>query len=424
MAIINGNDASNQLNGTNLADQIFGRGGNDALEGLDGDDLLEGGAGIDDQYGGNGFDYASYRSSGAGVRVYLNLGYGLDGDAQGDGLYDIEGVIGSAHADILFGKDDRNVLRGEGGNDTLFGLGGDDELEGGAGADELFGDNGFDYASYRSSAAGVFVVLFDASGGSGDAEGDRLFSIEGLIGSAFTDVLARKRRAQRPPGRGRDDFLVGNGGDDLLDGGGGTTFCDGGAGADELRGGPGTDLAVYSNVATPAIRIDLAAGTAFGGEAEGDRLFSIENVSGIRRQRPDLAAMLRPISLGGRAGADMLSGGAAPTASSTSRSFDSTVAAPDRILDFSRGQGDKIGRRHDGRQRAGRRQTKHSSSSARMPSLAPGQLRWYQQNGDTIVEANTTDATAGAELRIGLDPLINLQASDFIFADIAFGPPN
>ena len=52
-----------------------------------------------------------------------------------------------------------------------------------------------------------------------------------------------------------------------------------------------------------------------------------------------------------------------------------------------------------------------------------GQLRWYQQNGDTIIEGNTTDATAGAELRIVLDPLVNLQASDFIFADIGCGPP-
>src|ERR671911_208982 len=101
MATITGTDASNQLNGTNLADRIFGLGGNDALEGLDGDDLLEGGAGMDDQYGGNGFDLASYRSSGAGVSVRLNLSYGEGGDAQGDGLYDIEGVVGSAHADLL-----------------------------------------------------------------------------------------------------------------------------------------------------------------------------------------------------------------------------------------------------------------------------------------------------------------------------------
>ena len=52
-----------------------------------------------------------------------------------------------------------------------------------------------------------------------------------------------------------------------------------------------------------------------------------------------------------------------------------------------------------------------------------GQLRWFQQDGDTIIEGNTTDATAGAELRIVLDPPLNLQASDFIFADIGFGPP-
>ena len=38
MAIINGDNASNQLNGTNLADRIFGLGGNDILIGFDGDD--------------------------------------------------------------------------------------------------------------------------------------------------------------------------------------------------------------------------------------------------------------------------------------------------------------------------------------------------------------------------------------------------
>ena len=90
--------------------------------------------------------------------VCLDLGYGLGGDAQGDGLYGIEGVIGSAHGDVLVGKDDRNVLRGEDGNDALFGLGGDDELEGGAGADELYGDVGFDSASYKGSPAGVVVI--------------------------------------------------------------------------------------------------------------------------------------------------------------------------------------------------------------------------------------------------------------------------
>ena len=67
MAIINGDNASNQLNGTNLAEQIFGLGGNNILIGRDGDDLLEGGAGADELFGSNGFDYASYKGSPTGV---------------------------------------------------------------------------------------------------------------------------------------------------------------------------------------------------------------------------------------------------------------------------------------------------------------------------------------------------------------------
>jgi hypothetical protein len=36
---------------------------------------------------------------------------------------------------------------------------------------------------------------------------------------------------------------------------------------------------------------------------------------------------------------------------------------------------------------------------------AAGQLRWYQRNGDTVIEANTADLTAGVEMKIVLDPL-------------------
>ena len=156
MAIINGNDASNQLNGTNLADQIFGRGGNDALEGLDGNDLLEGGAGIDDQYGGNGFDYASYRSSGAGVGVLLDLGYGLGGDAEGDGLYDIEGVIGSGYArlPVRQGRSQRAPRRGRQRHAARLWAATTSSRAAPA-PTSWYGDAGFDYASYKSSPAGV-----------------------------------------------------------------------------------------------------------------------------------------------------------------------------------------------------------------------------------------------------------------------------
>ena len=43
-----------------------------------------------------------------------------------------------------------------------------------------------------------------------------------------------------------------------------------------------------------------------------------------------------------------------------------------------------------------------------------GQVRFFQQGGDTVVEANTDDSAPGAELRIVLDPLVNLQTTDFV----------
>jgi Ca2+-binding RTX toxin-like protein len=331
MAILNGDNASNLLNGTNLADQIYGLAGNDTLVGFDGDDVLEGGAGADELFGDSGFDLASYRGSGAGVRVGLGNPFAFDGDAAGDTFFSIEGVIGSAYTDLLFGSDERNVLRGEGGADVLFGGGGDDLLVGGGGGDVLYSE----------------------------------------------------------------------------------------AGADELRGGAGADVAWY-DLSPQAVRVDLAAGTGFGGDAEGDRLFSIEGVHGSA-ENDRISGNAAANQLAGYIGADTLSGGGGADRFFYFAASDSTVAAPDRILDFSRGQGDKlvVGTMDANAQVNGDQAFQFIGQGA---FTRAGQLRWFQQNGDTIVEGNTTVATAGAELRIVLDPLVNLQASDFIFADIGFGP--
>ena len=42
------------------------------------------------------------------------------------------------------------------------------------------------------------------------------------------------------------------------------------------------------------------------------------------------------------------------------------------------------------------------------------QVRFFKAGGDTVIEVNLTDATAGAEMRIEIDPLVNLQATDFV----------
>ena len=122
--------------------------GDDLIKSGIGDDLIEGGAGRDKMYGGAGNDTATYENSTASVRVSLTSNRGRGGEAAGDWLFDIENLIGSDHADSLWGDavsnqmnggsgDDR--LNGEAGNDFLFGEGGDDTLIGGDGDDILNG---------------------------------------------------------------------------------------------------------------------------------------------------------------------------------------------------------------------------------------------------------------------------------------------
>ena len=53
----------------------------------------------------------------------------------------------------------------------------------------------------------------------------------------------------------------------------------GGAGADTLDGGGGVDTASYATSGS-GVAVSLVAGTGIGGDAEGDRLFNIENLTG------------------------------------------------------------------------------------------------------------------------------------------------
>jgi Ca2+-binding RTX toxin-like protein len=132
-------------------------------------------------------------------------------------------VEGGAAADDIRAGDGASELRGLGGNDTI---------EGGAGADTLDGGTGSDTASYARSAAGVKVDLGSGTGAYGDAAGDRLASIENVIGSNGDDQLI---------GNGYDNQLFGGAGNDRLCGGLGNDNMSGGAGLDLLSGSSGND---------------------------------------------------------------------------------------------------------------------------------------------------------------------------------------
>ena len=181
--------------------------------------------------------------------------------------------------DIYSGTSGQDIVNGLGGNDTLRGLGGDDILDGGGGADTLDGGTGNDTVSYEGSVNRVNVNLLSGVASSGHATGDSFVSIENLLGSNFGDNLRGDNGINVINGAGGQDVLIGYNGNDQMYGGSGRDILNGGDGGDILDGGEGADQARYSG-SSEAVQIDLLAGTASGGQAQGDTLINIENLFG------------------------------------------------------------------------------------------------------------------------------------------------
>jgi Ca2+-binding RTX toxin-like protein len=252
----------------------------DVLGGFDGDDIMIGTGGNTQYIGYGGYDLLDYSTFGQGV-VMSELDGGirsLDGTLIGhiSAAGGIEELRGSAFNDVLVTAAGGSavVLRGEGGDDTLVANTSAETLDGGAGTD---------MASYGNSTAGVTVDLRLASAqlSGGAASGDILTGIENLAGSALADSLH---------GDAGNNVLIG------------------GAGADILVGDAGTDTADYSG-SSAAVTVDLGLGTGHGGDAEGDTLATIENVTGSALA-DHLTGNAGANALLGGAGDDVLYGGA------------------------------------------------------------------------------------------------------------------
>ena len=134
--------------------------------------------------------------------------------------------------------------------------------------------------------------------------------------SAGTLIIARDTLIERYVAGSGDDSVTGNiadnvlegrDGDDTLMGGAGSDTLIGGSGADDLDGQSGLDTASYSGSAA-AVTVNLSDGTATGGDAQGDSLTSIENLTGSAFD-DTLTGDAGPNVLDGRAGADTLDGG-------------------------------------------------------------------------------------------------------------------
>ena len=194
------------------------------------------------------------------------------------------------------------------------------------------------YATKSRDAADSEVITLGADAGN-LAAGDKLTSIENLIGSDHGDVLIGNGENNQLDGRDGDDHLYGgagadtlNGedGDDRLYGGAGDDSLEGAAGADILTGGDGADTASYdsaeklekarnvqvgqaSYTGIDGVYVNLALGTAAqdedsGSEAEGDILKEIEHLTGSD-YRDLLIGDTGQNTLSGGDGDDILFGG-------------------------------------------------------------------------------------------------------------------
>ena len=333
--------------------ELIANAGNDRVAGFDGDDLLIGGAGNDTLDGGNQNDTIQ---GGAGDDLIIG---GLDllasRDQNNTQPTPPDAVESQDGADLLVGGAGNDTIEAGAGDDILQGGTGDDLLRGGAGQDAFRGGDGIDTVDYsRESPFQLLVNLARNEAYGGTATGDTFSSIENLIGS--------NDRIDRFIGNDADNLLRGLGGGDWFNGGAGNDTLDmgrdadvafgeagddlliGGASYDWLDGGAGNDTASYAD-SDAGVRIDLGAGTASGGHAQGpvngvvtgEVLISIENLIGsgfADRLTGDGGAN----RLEGGAGRDTLTGGAGDDALTGGSGADRFVFAEgfgmDRILDF------------------------------------------------------------------------------------------
>ena len=234
---LSGSAENDVLNGSFLGDEIFGLDGDDELLGGRGNDLLIGGAGADILDGGDDFDIASYLTSSSGVSVDLSTQIYSGGEAEGDTLQNIEGIIGSVLDDTLIGDAADNQLEGLAGNDLIEGMAGQDNITAGAGRDTVFGGDGSDMIIGGAGADSLFGGAQDDTI-EGNGGKDRLFGNEG------NDFLSAGGDRDQLDGGIGNDILIGGDSGDTIQGGDGNDQIEGRRGSDNISGGAGNDLLI------------------------------------------------------------------------------------------------------------------------------------------------------------------------------------
>ncbi len=372
MATIPGTGGDDVLNGTGVGDSITGDTGNDTITGGGGDDTIVAGPEApsttsllfewDALTGLNDEDDVpdGFVQNVGGMNV--TIGYSETPASAGSSLTVEEGTGQYVGPGENFGSNSSGELRTGDGNTTATttldfsagaGSGFEDEVQNvqfrindidrnnsGARIDEVtiraFDENGDPVPiNITSNGTDTFVVNPDGSvtitagpggGSAADLAGSMLVSIPGPVGSieiessnagsgtnatvvyvSDVEFEAVASDDDSVEGGAGNDTLIGGYGDDTLLGGADDDLIDGGTGADVIDGGTGEDTVDYSN-SDAGVTVDLAAGTASGGHAEGDTITNVEAVTGSAFD-DSLTGDGGPNTLVGGAGEDTLTGG-------------------------------------------------------------------------------------------------------------------
>ena len=269
-----------QTNPTAILDTLYGGSGDDTIDGNTGDDLIFGGSGNDLVFaregadttdGGEGIDTIDFSNDAGAVVFTMADGAttvsGLNAtDLESNVAY--ENVVGSVADDVLTGNDAANIIDGNAGADTLTGLGGSDTFITGAGNDSVVGsedagDTDIDVIDYSDETSGIVVTYTGDEAGTAAGIGtgtDTFIEIERII---FTDERDAVDASSDTQGV-------------TLDTGLGNDFVQASQGADTLDGGDGIDELSYS-ASTDPVTVDIEAGTATGGNADGDIFTNFED---------------------------------------------------------------------------------------------------------------------------------------------------
>jgi large repetitive protein len=100
-----------------------------------------------------------------------------------------------------------------------------------------------------------------------------------IKGTAGKDTLVGTSLADTIFGGADNDTIDGGAGNDKMFGETGNDTFLGGEGADTMDGGADVDTVTYAQ-STSGVKVNLATGLGYSGQAEGDTLINIENVTG------------------------------------------------------------------------------------------------------------------------------------------------